>query len=241
VKFVIVTLFPEFFRSPLEDALLGKALGKGLLEVEYVNPRDFTEDVHQTVDDVPFGGGAGMVMMAEPLVRAIESVKNRIPVSRSVYMSPRGKVLTQDYAQNLAKLDTVLLLCGRYEGIDQRILDGGFIDEELSLGDFVLAGGETAALALIETVSRLMPGTMGNQESLSEESHAAGRLEYPQYTRPRVFRGMEAPEVLLSGHHGKVKQWRSRQSLLLTLERRPDLVERWPLSREEQKLLDNSR
>ncbi len=241
MKFVIVTLFPEFFRSPLEAALLGKAFTKGLLEVEFVNPREFTEDVHQTVDDVPFGGGAGMVMMAEPLVRALESVKARMPVSRSLYMSPRGRVLTQEYASKLASLETVLILCGRYEGIDQRILDGGFIDEELSLGDFVLAGGETSALAVIETVSRLIPGAMGNQESLSEESHAAGRLEYPQYTRPRVFRGLEAPEILLSGHHGKVKQWRSTQSLLLTLERRPDLLERWPLTAEEQKLLDKSR
>lgn len=241
MKFIVVTIFPEFFTSALAASLLGKAIEKGLIEVQFVNPRTFTEDVHNTVDDVPFGGGAGMVMMPEPLVRTLESISAGGRPELSIAMSPRGQLFDQQLAHRLSKLGSVLLLCGRYEGMDQRVLDGPWIDMELSIGDFVLAGGEAAALTVIEATTRLVPGVLGNEASLGEESHSAGRLEYPQYTRPRSFRGMEVPEILLSGHHAKIAEWRRTQSLVLTRNRRPDLLERHPLTGEEQKLLDNSR
>ncbi len=239
MKFVVLTIFPEYFDSPLEASLLGKALEKGLVAVDRVDPRDYTEDVHRTVDDLPFGGGAGMVMLADPLVRALEDMKSRGPVSRTILMSPRGAPLTQARAQEIAAMERVVLVCGRYEGVDQRVIDGGWIDEELSIGDYVLAGGETAALTVIEAVTRLVPGVMGNADSLEEESHANGRLEYPHYTRPREFRGLGIPDVLLSGHHAEIDRWRRRESLRLTRDRRPDLLDRHPLTDAERKLLDS--
>jgi tRNA (guanine37-N1)-methyltransferase len=239
LKFVVLTIFPEYFDSPLEASLLGKALEKGLVAVDRVDPRDYTEDVHRTVDDLPFGGGAGMVMLADPLVRALEDMKSRGPVSRTILMSPRGAPLTQARAQEIAAMERVVLVCGRYEGVDQRVIDGGWIDEELSIGDYVLAGGETAALTVIEAVTRLVPGVMGNADSLEEESHANGRLEYPHYTRPREFRGLGIPDVLLSGHHAEIDRWRRRESLRLTRDRRPDLLDRHPLTDAERKLLDS--
>ena len=239
MKFVILTIFPEYFDSPLEASLLGKAVEKGLVSVQRVDPRTYTDDVHNTVDDLPFGGGAGMVMLADPLVRALEDIKSREPVSRTFLMSPRGSLLTQARAQEIASMERVILVCGRYEGVDQRVLDGGWIDEELSVGDYVLAGGETAALAVIEAAARLIPGVMGNAVSLVEESHAAGRLEYPHYTRPREFRGMAIPDVLLSGHHAQIARWRRSESLRLTRDRRPDLLDRHPLTDDERKLLDS--
>ena len=239
MKFVILTIFPEYFDSPLEASLLGKAVEKGLVSVQRVDPRTYTDDVHNTVDDLPFGGGAGMVMLADPLVRALEDIKSREPASRTFLMSPRGSLLTQARAQEIASMERVILVCGRYEGVDQRVLDGGWIDEELSVGDYVLAGGETAALAVIEAAARLIPGVMGNAVSLVEESHAAGRLEYPHYTRPREFRGMAIPDVLLSGHHAQIARWRRSESLRLTRDRRPDLLDRHPLTDDERKLLDS--
>lgn len=240
MKFVILTIFPEFFESPLKASLLGKAIDSGLVEVERIDIRDFTEDIHHTVDDLPFGGGAGMVMMPGPVVQAIESVKAGCEVQRVLYLSPRGRPLTQAAAAELSRLDNLVLICGRYEGLDQRVIDGGWIDEEISIGDYVLAGGEVAALTLIECVTRLLPDVLGNTASLDEESHANGRLEYPHYTRPRVFRDLEVPDVLLSGHHKKISDWRKKRSVELTLERRPDLVDRYPLRDDEKKLLDIS-
>ena len=239
MKFVVLTIFPEYFDSPLETSLLGKAVEKSLVSVDRVDPRIFTDDVHRTVDDLPFGGGAGMVMLADPLVRALEDIKSRESVSRTILMSPRGAPLTQARVQEIAAMERVVLVCGRYEGVDQRVIDGGWIDEELSIGDYVLAGGETAALTVIEAAARLVPGVMGNASSLEEESHARGRLEYPHYTRPREFRGVGIPEVLLSGHHAEIARWRRGESLRLTRDRRPDLLDRHPLTDEERKLLDS--
>jgi len=238
VKFVVLTIFPEYFDSPLATSLLGKAVDKGLVEVEFVNPREFTEDVHQSVDDLTFGGGAGMVMMADPLVQALESISTSGPVTRTFLLSPRGAPLTQARVQEISAMDRVVLVCGRYEGVDQRVIDGGWINEELSIGDYVLAGGETAALAVIEAAARLVPGVMGNKVSLVEESHADGRLEYPHYTRPREFRGLGIPDVLLSGNHAEIARWRRGEALRLTRERRPDLLLRHPVTAEERKLLD---
>ncbi|MFH1531113.1 MAG: tRNA (guanosine(37)-N1)-methyltransferase TrmD [Pseudomonadota bacterium] len=239
MKFVLLTIFPEYFDSPLETSLLGKAVEKGLVSVERIDPRDYTDDVHRTVDDLPFGGGAGMVMLADPLVRALEDIKTTEPVSRTFLMSPRGAPLTQARAQEIAAMERVVLVCGRYEGVDQRVIDGGWIDEELSIGDYVLAGGETAALTVIEVTARLLPGVMGNAVSLDEESHGSGRLEYPHYTRPREFRGAGIPDVLLSGHHAEIARWRRSESLRLTRDRRPDLIDRHPLTDDERKLLDS--
>ena len=239
MKFVVLTIFPEYLDSPLAASLLGKAVEKGLVSVDRVDPRDYTDDVHRTVDDLPFGGGAGMVMLADPIVRALEDIKTRGPISRTILMSPRGAPLTQTRVQEISEMEQIVLVCGRYEGVDQRVIDGGWIDEELSIGDYVLAGGETAALAVIEAVARLIPGVMGNAVSLVEESHACGRLEYPQYTRPREFEGLSIPDVLLSGHHAEIARWRRRESLHLTRDRRPDLLERHPLTDEERKLLDS--
>ena len=238
MKFVVLTIFPEYFDSSLATSLLGKAVDKGLVAVEFVNPREFTEDLHQSVDDLTFGGGAGMVMMADPLVRALESVSAGGPVTRTFLLSPRGIPLTQARVQEIAAMESVVLVCGRYEGVDQRVIDGGWIDEELSIGDYVLAGGETAALTVIEAAARLVPGVMGNQISLVEESHTDGRLEYPHYTRPREFRGLGIPDVLLSGNHAEIARWRRGEALRLTRERRPDLLLRHPMTAEERKLLD---
>jgi len=239
LKFVVLTIFPEYFDSPLETSLLGKAVEKGLVTVERVDPRDYTGDVHRTVDDLPFGGGAGMVMLADPLVRALEDVRSRGPVDRTILLSPRGAPLTQARTREIAAMERLVLVCGRYEGVDQRVIDGGWIDEELSIGDYVLAGGETAAVTVIEAAARLVPGVMGNAVSLAEESHTAGRLEYPHYTRPREFRGMDIPDVLLSGHHAEIARWRRIASLRLTRDRRPDLLERHPMTDDERKLLDS--
>jgi tRNA (guanine37-N1)-methyltransferase len=238
VRFVVVTIFPEFFETPLTAGLLGKGLADGLMFVELVQLRDFTHDRHQKVDDTPFGGGPGMVMMPGPLVDAIEHVKAERPVSRCVLMSPRGRRFTQAVAAELAALDTVVLVCGRYEGVDERVVQGGFVDDEISLGDFVLGGGEAAALVIIEACSRLIPGLVGNEESVTRDAFSGGALGCPQYTKPREFRGMTVPEVLVSGNHAAIDAWRRKRSLELTRDRRPDLFEKIVLTPRERKLLD---
>jgi len=234
-----VTIFPEFFDSPLEAGLLGKALKRELLSVERVQLRDFTSDRHRTVDDTPFGGGPGMVMLVEPLVAALESMRKARPDSRTVLLSPRGRRFSQSVAQEWVDSGDITLICGRYEGIDERLLEGGFVDEEASLGDFVLNGGESAALAMIEACSRLLPGAMGNEDSVPNDSFYNGLLDHPHYSRPREFRGMEVPEVLLSGNHAEIDRWRRQQALRLTEEHRPDLFEELELSREDRKLLES--
>ena len=217
----VITLFPELFRAPLETSLLGKAVSDGLLEVRVHDLREHGLGKHRSVDDEPYGGGAGMVMRPEPLFAAIEEVRG--PRSHVVLLSPRGRRLDHAHVARLAALEHLILVCGRYEGVDERVVEHA-VDEELSIGDYVLAGGELAALVVIEAVSRLVPGVLGNAGSLDSESHAAGLLEYPQYTRPAEFRGHRVPDVLLSGDHGAVERWRRERSELLTRERRPDLL-----------------
>jgi tRNA (guanine37-N1)-methyltransferase len=214
-----LTLFPEMFPGPLGHSLAGKALEAGLWSLEALDIRGFARDKHRTVDDAPFGGGAGMVMRADVVGAAIEAAP---PVGPLVYLTPRGVPLTQARAKALAAGPGVTLLCGRYEGVDQRVLDARDV-EEISIGDFVLSGGEAAALIILDVCVRLLPGVMGGAGSLDEESFENGLLEYPHYTRPRVWAGMEPPSVLLSGDHGRVAAWRREQSEAVTQQRRPDL------------------
>ena len=216
----VLTLFPEFFRGFLDASLLGKAIEKGLLQIELHQIRDWTTDRHRTVDDTPYGGGHGMVMKPEPVVAALEAVAK--PGARRILLSARGTKLTHARAQELAALSHLVLLCGRYEGVDERVCD--YIDEELCIGDYVLSGGEAGALVVIDAVSRLVPGVLGNPGSVTTESFAEGLLEYPQYTRPEEFRGKRVPEVLLSGNHAAIESWRRDQQLERTRRVRPDLV-----------------
>ena len=216
----VFSIFPEYLEGPLQVSLLGRARTAGMLDVQLHDPRAFTTDVHHSVDDAPFGGGAGMVMMPEPLFAAVEATQPARPL---FLLSAGGRRFDQRVARELATGTGFSLICGRYEGVDQRVADH-LCDGELSVGDFVLAGGEGAALVVIEAVTRLLPGVMGNEASSVEESFSDGRLEYPQYTRPAEFRDWAVPEVLRSGDHGRVARWRAAQSLRRTLERRPDLV-----------------
>ncbi|SKA90464.1 tRNA (guanine37-N1)-methyltransferase [Paucidesulfovibrio gracilis DSM 16080] len=225
MHFNIVTIFPEFFDSALSVGLLGKAVDKGLVTFERVSPRSQTTDRHQTVDDKPYGGGAGLVMLPDPLTKTLRALKRP---GRMLMLSPRGRRLTQEYAGELAQEEALTLICGRYEGIDERILDL-FPVELVNVGDAVLNGGEAAAQCVVEAVSRLLPEFMHKEESLEEESFSSGLLEYPHYTRPDVFEGHAAPAVLLSGDHGKVASWRREQSVLNTLRHRPELLASAPL------------
>jgi len=236
VKFHIITIFPEYFDSPLKHGVIGKAISSGLLQVQPVDLRAFTTDRHRTTDDRPYGGGAGMVMIPEPLSKAIittKAGKEDIPV---ILFSPSGRLLTHKLATELSKHDEIILICGRYEGIDQRIVER-FVDMELSIGDFVLSGGEPAALVLIDAVGRLIPGVLGSEDSASNDSFATGLLEHPHYTRPRSFMGMEVPEVLVSGDHKKIEEWRRRKSLELTLKRRPELLDKAELTPQDYQIL----
>jgi tRNA (guanine37-N1)-methyltransferase len=217
----VVTLFPELFDAPLRTSLLGKAIEAGRLDVAIRDLREHGLGKHRSVDDEPYGGGAGMVMRPEPIFAAVEAVREE--GSHVVLLSPRGTRFDHALAARLAALKHLILVCGRYEGVDQRVADH-LADEEVSIGDYVLAGGEVAALVVIEAVARLVPGVVGNPESLRAESHAAGLLEYPQYTRPAEFRGWKVPDVLVSGDHGAVERWRSQRAEELTRERRPDLL-----------------
>ncbi len=224
----VMTLFPEMFPGTLGQSLAGKALDDGLWEIDAVDIRDFAEDKHQTVDDTPFGGGAGMVMRADVIDAALQTITEAgESEGRSViYLTPRGKSLDQARVKELAAEEGVILLCGRYEGVDERVINAWDM-EEISLGDFVLSGGEPAALMLIDACVRLLPGVMGNQATSEEESFEGGLLEYPHYTRPRVWEGQEVPEVLLSGHHENVRAWRQAEAEKITAERRPDLWEKY--------------
>lgn len=214
----IVTVFPEYFDSPLSVSLVGKAISDGLIDVVLHDLREYGKGVHRQVDDAPYGGGAGMVMMVEPLARALEPLAN----THIIFFTPAGAPLTQSTLDRLATMDDVTFVCGRYEGIDERVVEH-FIDEEVSLGDFVLLGGEVAAAAVIEGIARLLPGVVGNPESTEHESFRDDELEEPQYTRPAEYRGWRVPDVLLSGDHGAVDRWRAEQRRKRTGERRPDL------------------
>ncbi len=238
MRITIVTLFPEMFESPLAASLLGKARAAGLLDIDFVNPRDFTADRHRTVDDAPYGGGPGMVMKPDPLIAAIESAAAGSDVVHRVLLTPGGARLDQAVVRELAGRPHLVLVCGRYEGIDERVSRLA-IDEELSLGDFVLSGGEMAALPLIDALARLVPGVLGDLASTHEESFSDGlTLEYPQYTRPPEYRGLVVPDVLLAGHHERVRTWRRREALRRTALRRPDLLRRRPLSPDDLAAVD---
>jgi tRNA (guanine37-N1)-methyltransferase len=237
VEVAVLTLFPRLIAGPLAESLLGKAQEKELLRVRVMDIRDFATGKHRVTDDVPYGGGAGMVMKPEPLVAAIEAARAALPGARVVLLSPQGARFDQRRAEELAALERLVLVCGRYEGVDERVL--AYVDEELSLGDFVLQGGEVAALAVIEAAARLVPGVLGNRESAARESFAGeALLEGPQYTRPPEFRGAGVPDALLSGDHARIERWRRRQALVRTRERRPDLFEKLRLSPEDLRLLE---
>jgi tRNA (guanine37-N1)-methyltransferase len=231
----ILTIFPRIFDSSLAFGNPARAVGAGLLRVEAVDLRDFTEDRHRTTDDYPYGGGTGMVMKPEPIVRGIEYLRRSMPDLRVVLMTPQGRLYDQVTAERLAGANSVALVCGRYEGVDERVRC--FVDEEISIGDFILSGGEIAAMVVVDTVSRLIPGVLGQDSHIEGESFYEGLLEYPQYTRPPVFEGMKVPGVLLEGHHEKIRVWRKRQALMRTLVRRPDLLSKKVLDPEEQRLL----
>ena len=232
LNFTVITIFPEMFPSPLGHSILKKAQEKGLISVRTVDLRDYATDRHRTTDDSPYGGGQGMVMKPEPLIAAIEDARKKLANPRVVLLAPQGRLFTQEQAARLAQEKELVLICGRYEGIDERVK--GFVDEDLSIGDYTLSGGEPAAVVVIDAVTRLIPGVLGNVKSSQEESFADGLLEYPHYTRPEEFRGMTVPEVLLSGDHDKVRNWRRQMSLKLTRMRRPDLFHKAPLAAEER-------
>ena len=222
LKFTVITIFPHMLDSALGHSILKKAQEKGLIEVEQVDLRAYTHDRHHVTDDSPYGGGQGMVMKPEPLAAAIEDARRKNAKARIVLLAPQGRVFNQSAAARLANEKEIVLICGRYEGIDERVK--AFVNEELSIGDYTLSGGEPAANVVIDAVARLIPGVLGNENSPAEDSFSDGLLEYPQYTRPEDFRGMKVPEVLLSGDHEKIAQWRREQSVTLTRQRRPDLL-----------------
>lgn len=240
MRLEIVTLFPELF-DVLNTGLLGKAREAGRIDVHTITPRRFATDRHRTVDDSPYGGGSGMVLMPGPIADALDHLDEERGgrISHRVLLTPQGARFTQAHARRFAELDSLTLVCGRYEGFDERIR--GLVDEEVSLGDFVLLGGEVAALAVIEATARLLPQVLGNEQSADDESHAEGLLEYPQYTRPEVFRGEKVPDILRSGNHAAIARWRRKESLRRTLERRPDLLETAELSEEDRELLEEIR
>ena len=240
MKIDVLTLFPEMFTPVTESSILGRAAESGLVDIRLTDIRDFSNDKHNKADDYPFGGGGGMVMMADPVFGALESVE--AGRKKVIYMSPRGKILDEDMIREFSMLDEFVILCGHYEGMDQRVLDYWGI-EEVSIGDYVLTGGELPAMVLIDSVARLIPGVLGNENSALDESVYSGLLEHPQYTKPREYRGLQVPEVLVSGNHKLISLWKFRESLKLTKQRRPDLFEKYvnesrELSKEEKKILE---
>ena len=234
MKIKILTLFPEMITPMLQGSILGRAIENGHLQVEVINIRDYSLNKHKNTDDYPFGGGAGMVMMPQPVVDAIQA--NAEPGMRRIYMSPRGRTLNQNIVEEYARCDSLLFLCGHYEGVDQRALDM-CIDEELSIGDYVLTGGELGALVTVDAVARLIPGVLGCEESSQDESFSMGLLEYPQYTRPADFRGMQVPDVLLKGVHADINAWRRAEALKITRERRPEMLQSAPLDENDRAML----
>jgi len=239
MRYQVVTLFPELVEAALGVGLLGKAVASGLVQLVCISPRQFATDKHHSVDDTPYGGGSGMVMSAEPISHALDALEAGRPEGAArahrLLLTPQARAFDQASARRFAALPALTLICGRYEGVDERVRS--LVDEEISLGDFVLNGGEIAALAIIEATARLLPGVIGNQQSLVEESHADGLLEYPQYTRPRVFRDQAVPDVLLSGDHARIARWRRQQALLRTRLARPDLFDKLKLSAQDRALL----
>ncbi len=221
----ILTLFPDMCESVYTESIVGRSIAKGLLEIHSHNIRDYSDNKHNNVDDTPYGGGMGMIMQAQPIYGCFKALCEELGARpHLIYMSPQGKVLTQQRVKELSKLPNIALLCGHYEGVDERVIEK-IVDEEISIGDYVLTGGELPALVLSDCIARMIPGVLASDEAMENESHYSGLLEYPQYTKPAVWKGMEVPEVLLSGHHANIEKWRKEQSLKRTKERRPDLLE----------------
>lgn len=240
MKIKVLTIFPEMLEPMLKTSILGRAIENGIIDAELIDIRPFSENKHKNTDDYPFGGGCGMVMTPQPIVDAMEYAMKDAPNAHRVYLSPRGRTFTQKVAEEFAAHDSLVLLCGHYEGVDQRAIDLA-VDEEVSIGDYVLTGGELGALVIIDAVSRLIPGVLGSDESSVDESFSSGLLEYPQYTRPREYRGLTVPEVLLNGNHKDIVRYRRNESLALTKARRPELLETAQLDKHDRsflKLLD---
>ncbi len=234
MRFYVLTLFPEMIRDGLAHSIIKRGMDNGLIEIIPVDIRDFSKDKHRHVDDYPYGGGVGMVMQPQPIYDAYCSIKDNLSEDSPVlYMSPQGKVYDQKMAEKLSKLEDIVILCGHYEGVDERIIDE-IVTEEISIGDFVLTGGELPAMAVIDSVARLIDGVLNKEESHIDESFSNGLLEYPQYTRPPIFNGREVPEVLLSGHHGKIAEWRHEKSLERTLKKRPELLKNAELTEKDR-------
>lgn len=234
MKYHIMTLFPEFIDSATQHSMIKRAKENEIIEIKSYNIRDFSQNKHKKVDDYPFGGGAGMVMGAEPIDRCYEYIVSSNEIDkkkcRTIYMSPRGEQLTQKKAQELTKYDDLIILCGHYEGVDQRVVDM-IVDEEISIGDYIITGGEIGALVIIDATARLIEGVLNKEESHMDESFSDNLLEYPHYTRPREYKGIEVPEVLLNGNHSKIDQWRFEKSLEITSKRRPDLLEKFDFTK----------
>lgn len=239
MNFHILTLFPDMVMDGLNTSIIGRAAGKGLLSIEAVNIRDYAFNKHQSVDDYPYGGGAGMLMQAEPVYLAYEAVAGKLErAPRVVYLSPQGQTFNQQMAEELAQEEELVLLCGHYEGIDERVLEE-IVTDYVSIGDYVLTGGELPAMVMVDAISRLVPGVLHNDVSAEFESFQDNLLEYPQYSRPEEWHGKKVPEVLLSGHHANIEKWRREQSVLRTKERRPDLLEKCELTDAEKRLIED--
>jgi tRNA (guanine37-N1)-methyltransferase len=237
MKFDIVTIFPRMFDLPLAEGIVGRASARGLVDLRVHDLRDFTEDRHRTVDDVPFGGGPGMILKVKPVVDAVEAIRReRGEPSTVILTSPQGRPFSQAEAVRLSRLPHVVVVCGRYEGVDERVRER-LATEELSIGDYVLTGGELPAMVILDAVARLLPGAVGDEQSVESDSFSRGLLDFPHYTRPAEFEGMKVPDVLVSGHHGEIRRWRKREALRRTLERRPELLEQADLDDEERALL----
>lgn len=231
----ILTLFPDIFTSPLQESIIKRAVDKGLVQFHIINIRNFAENSHKTCDDAPYGGGPGMVMKIEPIYNAMHHIEKTIGKPRYILLTPQGRIFTEDTAIRLSKNPHLCLLCGRYEGVDERVLS--FIDEEISIGDYILSGGEVPALVLIEAITRCIPGVLGNDESIIYESLKESLLECPQYTRPDVFKAMEVPSVLLSGNHEEIRKWRRKEAIKKTIMKRPDLMEHFQPTEEDRRFI----
>ncbi|MBI3652075.1 MAG: tRNA (guanosine(37)-N1)-methyltransferase TrmD [Acidobacteria bacterium] len=237
MRFDVITIFPEIFRGVFEFGIIRRAVEAQLLAIHIHDLRDYTADRHHMVDDRPFGGGAGMVMKPEPLFRAIEAITHDAPQTRVVLLSPQGRLFNQPLAAELAQDERVLLICGRYEGIDERVVEN-LVSDELSIGDYVLSGGEIPAMVVVDAVTRLLPGALGCEDSAAQDSFSSGLLDYPHYTRPAEYRGLPVPEILLSGHHAAIEKWRQQKAMEKTLRCRPDLVEAQHNQKAEEILKD---
>ena len=235
-RFDILTLFPEIVLAPLRESIVGRAQEKGLLDVQVINFREYAQDKHHVVDDLPFGGGPGMVLKPEPIFAAVRDCLRKGPKTRVILMSPAGQLFDQDLAKSLAVEERLIFICGRYKGVDERVREV-LVTDEISIGDYVLSGGELAALVVIEALVRLIPGVLGDEDSARGDSFYDGILDHPHYTRPAVFEGMEVPPILISGHHGQIRRWRRKEALRRTRKRRPDLLQKVALNEEDEALL----